>query len=111
MEEDNVTIQEAADILHVRSERIWELLRDGVLTAKTSNGDGRQQLIARDRIEGMLREHDDLAQASDTRGDTGGARRRPWPNSIGMIADGTIPSSGSEEYLRQGIESGRSLPG
>src|SRR5689334_23315758 len=56
LEKKNLTIQEAADALNVRRERIWKLVTDGVLTAVPSKLDGRQKLIPREQVENLLLE-------------------------------------------------------
>jgi excisionase family DNA binding protein len=110
-EKQNLTVQEAADALNVRRERIWKLMNDGVLTAEPSKLDGRQKLIPREQIEELLlqegyrprrtvRRKIPSAAQSDSE-DAVGATSRPWPRSIGMVSDGTLPSSESEVYLRQ----------
>lgn len=137
MEKKNLIVQEAADILHVRRERIWKLLRDGVLRARTNELDRRQKLIPRTLVEALLCDQGDLTQVIGRRGHAGSVesepdhvldvapgieRRReelervnpnprPWPESIGMIADGTVPSSDSEEYLRRRVENEPSRTG
>jgi excisionase family DNA binding protein len=110
-EEQNLTVEEAADVLNVRRERIWKLMNDGVLTAEPSKLDGRQRLIPREQVEGLLlqegyrprravqRRTPDESQSDS--GDAIGATSCPWPRSIGMVSDGTLPGSESEVYLRK----------
>jgi excisionase family DNA binding protein len=50
-----VTVQEAAALLGVRRERVWQLIKRGALTATKSQLDGRYRLIPRTQIDQMLR--------------------------------------------------------
>lgn len=124
MESKNLTIQEAADMLNVRRERIWKLIKDGVLSAEPSRLDGRRKLIPHEQIDALLLEEgyrprrtayrakkDDpepkpesigstTTPVLEERGSVLGCSNTPWPQSIGMVSDGTLPSSESEEYLR-----------
>src|SRR5438270_7038497 len=97
----NLTVQETADVLNVRRERIWKLLAEGVLTAEPSKLDGRQKLIPREQVDALLREEGyrprrtarrsaSHATESEPSGEVCAASR-PWPRSIGMVSDGTLP--------------------
>jgi excisionase family DNA binding protein len=112
VEKKKVTVQEAADMLNVRRERIWKLMADGVLTAEPSKLDGRQRLIPREQVEALLQEEGyrprrtvrpKVPKASQGQSEGVGTGSRPWPQSIGMVSDGTLPSSESETYMRKQI--------
>lgn len=55
-EPNEVTLQEAAELLGVRRERVWRLVRSSVLTARRSKLDRRVQLIPKSEIEQLVRE-------------------------------------------------------
>lgn len=55
-EPNEVTLQEAAELLGVRRERVWRLVRSGVLTARRSKLDRRVQLIPKSEIEQLVHE-------------------------------------------------------
>jgi excisionase family DNA binding protein len=111
MEKKNLTVQEAADMLNVRRERIWKLMNDGVLTAHPSRLDGRQKLIPREQVEALLLEEGYRPRRTVGRrihdapepeyGDGVRTATRPWPRSIGMVSDGMLSSSESEAYMRE----------
>jgi excisionase family DNA binding protein len=111
LEKKNLTVQEAADALNVRRERIWKLMADGVLTAEPSKLDGRQKLIPREQVDALLLEEGYRPRRTVRRSPSRqfeaevegavDAPSRPWPKSIGMVSDGTLFSSDSEEYMRQ----------
>jgi len=124
LERKKLTVQEAADMLNVRRERIWKLMNDGVLSAEQSKLDGRQKLIPREQVDALLLEEGfrprrmahrakkDIPEPKpesvgitttpvlEERDSVAGYSSTPWPRSIGMVSDGTLPSSESEEYLR-----------
>ena len=111
VEKKNLTVQEAADVLNVRRERIWKLLVDGVLTAVPSKLDGRRKLIPREQVERLLLEEGYRPRQADRRSPTSvrdselsvppQSASRPWPRSIGMVSDGTLSSDESEDYMRR----------
>jgi excisionase family DNA binding protein len=111
LEKKNLTVQEAADALNVRRERVWKLMADGVLTAEPSKLDGRQKLIPRAQVEALLLEEGyrprrtvRRSMSRELRAESSGtveAEARLWPKSIGMVSDGTVPSDQSETYMRQ----------
>src|SRR5438270_611620 len=78
-EKKNLTVQEAADELNVRRERVWKLMADGVLTAERSKLDGRQKLIPREQVEQLLLEEG----------------YRPRRTVRRASRDGDVPESGS----------------
>lgn len=100
-------------MLNVRRERIWKLMHDGVLSAESSKLDGRQKLIPREQVEALLLEEGYRPRRTARRSMPNTSRRdpegvvdtipRPWPQSIGMVSDGTLPSSESEVYMRNHI--------
>lgn len=90
----------------------WKLMHDGVLTAEPSKLDGRQKLIPREQVEALLQEEGYRPRrtvrpkapgASGGHSEGVGTGSRPWPQSIGMVSDGTLPSSESETYMRKQI--------
>ena len=111
MEKKNLTVQEAADMLNVRRERIWKLMNEGLLTAHPSKLDGRQKLIPREQVEALFLEEGSRPRRTVGRrihgapepenADAVGTATRPWPRSIGMVSDGTLSSSASEAYMRE----------
>lgn len=120
-ERKNLTIQETADMLNVRRERVWKLLGDGVLTARPSKLDGRQKLIPREQVDALLREEGYRPRRSSRRSaprtsDAGQSSAVPtpprrWPKTIGIVSDGSLPSSESEEYLREHLHGNRADAG
>lgn len=125
LERKKLTVQEAADMLNVRRERVWKLMMDGVLSTEPSKLDDRQKLIPREQIDALLLEEgyrprrtvyrakkdvpgpkpesvvNTTTAALEERDSVAGYSSTPWPQSIGMISDGTLSSSESEEYLRR----------
>lgn len=82
LEKKNLTVQEAADALNVRRERVWKLLSDGVLTAVPSKLDGRQKLIPREQVESLLLEEGYRPQRTARRARTRRPEHEPG-NAVG----------------------------
>ena len=83
---ETVTLTEAARRLGVSRTKIWTMVRDGELQAFPDPLDKRQRLIEVQAIE----------QIRARRGRAG----RPYPQSIGMVSDGTVQSKDMEEYMK-----------
>jgi excisionase family DNA binding protein len=111
LEKEKLTVQEAATVLNVRRERIWKLISEGILIAEPSRVDGRRKVIPREQVEALLLEEGYRPRRTVQRRTPDAARQdpveavhtiaRPWPQSIGMVSDGTLSSSESEKYLRK----------
>lgn len=54
MPEDYVTMKEAQELLGVSNQKMWRLVRDGVLEAIRSPLDGRVKLIRRSDLDALL---------------------------------------------------------
>lgn len=80
-----VTITEAAHRLGVSRHKVWKLVKEGTLPYTENPLDRREKLIPVDTIEQLA---------------AGKQPARPLPRSIGIVADGSLPSRDSEEYLR-----------
>lgn len=118
-----VSVQEAAEILGVHRDRVARLLKEGVLSWKPNVLDRRQRLIPRHEVELVLAMGNRPAPSQDrgisgrratdaisTRGDesisdrpeeSGFGGRSPWPRSIGMASNGSLPARESEVWLRE----------
>lgn len=94
-EKKNVSVQEAADMLNVRRERIWKLLTDGVLTAEPSKLDARQKLIPREQVERLLLEEGYRPRRTIRRINRGA----DVPESE-RVADAVIAAAGQTSELR-----------
>jgi hypothetical protein len=62
-------------------------VKEGVLSATQNPLDKRERLIPATALQ-ELRERR-------------GPRERPWPRTIGIVSDGSVPSSEIEEYMRE----------
>lgn len=76
---------EAAQRLQVSVVKIRTLVREGVLPARENPLDKREKLIP--------------IAAVDLLAHQGKATERPWPRSIGMIADPDFQSEDAEAYM------------
>ena len=81
-----LTVTEAARRLGVSRHKVWALIKDGTLLARANPLDRRQKLIPVEAVENLLAE--------------GNSVRLPYPSTIGIVADGSLPSSESEDYMR-----------
>jgi excisionase family DNA binding protein len=79
-----ITVTEAARRLGVSRHKVWLLMREGALPSRPNPLDRRQKLIPVEAVE-RLAHH--------------GASRRPYPRTIGIVSDGSLPSGQSEEYM------------
>ena len=84
--ENTLTITETAQRLGVSRHKVWTLVKDGTLPTRRNPLDKREKLIPVDVVERLAAE--------------GKPVQRPYPSTIGIVADGTLPSSESEEYMR-----------
>jgi excisionase family DNA binding protein len=122
VEQQYVSVQEAAEILGVHRERVGRLLREGVLTWKPNALDRRQRLIPRHEVE-QLRDTgnrpaprhrkstaEDAGNGLSAPGGTAkpapesgaaSVARPPRPRSIGMVSDGSLPARDSEAWLKE----------
>ncbi len=82
---NTVTMTEAARRLQVSVVKIRSLVREGVLPARENPLDRREKLIPIAAVQ-------QLAQQGES-------RERPWPRSIGMIADPSFQSEDAEAYM------------
>ena len=102
MNNDVVTVTEAAELLGTSKEKIARLVRQGVLTARRSTLDARRRLIPRSEIEELLRAE---GRTSGDEGETAppdprrDGQRRP---TIGMYTGPVIiPARDVEDYLEE----------
>lgn len=100
MEGDMVTVNEAAQMLGTSKEKIARLVKQGVLTSRSSIVDRRRRLIPRAQIERILREDGrGLPPRKDSNGHFPDAR--PWPRTIGMYTGPmAVEADEVDEYLR-----------
>ena len=78
-----LTVGEAAEYLGVSRTKVWTMVKEGVLMAAQNPLDKREHLIPLH----------DLQQLRNR-------KRRPYPRTVGMVSDGTIPSDQVEDYLK-----------
>lgn len=86
MVERSLTVTETARRLGVSRHKVWTLIKEGTLPTRGNPLDKREKLIPVEAVERL--------------GAEGSSLRRPYPSTIGIVADGTLPSSESEEYMR-----------
>jgi hypothetical protein len=84
--ENTLTITETAQRLGVSRHKVRTLVKDGMLTTRRNPLDKCEKLIPVDAVERLAAGRKPV--------------QRPYPSSIGIVADGTLPSSESEEYMR-----------
>jgi excisionase family DNA binding protein len=82
---ESVTITEAARRLSVSVVKIRNLVREGVLPATSNPLDKREKLIPLEAVQELAKQRN--------------AVTRPWPRSVGMIADATFQSEDAEAYM------------
>lgn len=82
--EPTVTMREAAAILGISPTKMWQLVKQGVLTTHPNPLDRRQKLV---RIADLERFQEN--------------RPRPRPTSIGIVSDGSLQSTDIEDYMRE----------
>jgi predicted DNA-binding transcriptional regulator AlpA len=79
-----VTMREAAAILGVSPAKMWQLVKQGVLTTQPNPLDRRQKLVRVVDLE-RLQENEP----------------RPRPNIVGIVSDGSLQSTDVEDYMRE----------
>jgi hypothetical protein len=84
MERRAVTMREAATFLGVSPTKMWQLVKQGILSTEPNPLDRREKLV---RIEDLER-----IRAS---------KPRPRPTSIGIVSDGTLQSTDIDDYMRE----------
>ena len=82
-----VTITEAAHRLRMNRHEIWQLVKEGMLPCSENPLGRREKLIPMNAIERLAA--------------TGKQPPRALPRSIGIVADGSLPSRDSEVNLRE----------
>jgi hypothetical protein len=83
--ENTLTITETAQRLGVSRHKVWTLVKEGTLPTRRNPLDKREKLIPVDAVERLAAE--------------GKPAHRPYPRSIGIVADGSLPCRDSEEYM------------
>jgi excisionase family DNA binding protein len=97
MEQDTLTVNEAAQLLGTTKEKIARLVRQGVLTSRVSVVDARRRLIPRAEVERILR---DEARVGSS-GVSAGTPSRPRPRTAGMYTGPLeIEADEVDDYLR-----------
>jgi excisionase family DNA binding protein len=101
MNNDVVTVTEAAELLGTSKEKVARLVRQGVLTARRSTLDARRRLIPRTEIEELLRAEGHAPASEEMRSpDQPPDRKRP--RTAGMYTGPVVvPARDVEEYLEE----------
>jgi excisionase family DNA binding protein len=81
-----LTVSEAAEYLGVSRTKMWQLIKEGSLSSTQNPLDKRQRLISSCALE-QLRSR-------------GNQPPRPYPRTIGMIADPDFHAREAEEYMQ-----------
>lgn len=81
-----LTVSEAAEYLGVSRTKMWQLIKEGSLPAAQNPLDKRERLIPSSALE-QLRSR-------------GSQPPRPYPRTIGMVADPDFHAREAEEYMQ-----------
>jgi excisionase family DNA binding protein len=88
--QDSVTVSEAARLLGVSRSKIWSLLREGVLTARSNPLDRRERLIAVEEIERLRLDGRNAARST---------AREAALRLVGIVSEPDLQSADFEDLM------------
>jgi excisionase family DNA binding protein len=90
--QETVTVSEAARLLGVSRSKVWSLLREGALTARSNPLDKRERLIEVEELE-WLRHQSRTASASKS--------REAAMRLVGIVSEPTLQSAEFEDDMEK----------
>ncbi|MGI8968552.1 MAG: helix-turn-helix transcriptional regulator [Chloroflexota bacterium] len=97
-----VSVAEAAHVLGVNRRTIWRLIQQGRLVAISNPLDHRAKLMRRDDVRWLAEcTTDSTSIRAIQQPHHSGDHTRPYPKTIGIVADGSLPSHDLEAYMKE----------